>query len=173
MTPSCPESLNRLKEENADTHFGSHRAPAVKHQHTSVVTLLFLSFLFSSDTFCRLQYFPVCLSSALLLRCDACLIHPIWRRGWLDWRSYLASSSCSDHMGGFGGPRGANTSQRRPGCHKGIIIHHEPECLIHHGALKKAVSTNIHALSNSSQILLVPLMSYFTANPHRLQSPWI
>lgn len=136
--------------------------------HTVILKLLLLSFLL-----CRLQYFPVCLSSALLLRCGACLIHPIW--GWGGWTRGLIwlPPALITWVVWVGGPRGANTSQQRPGCHKGIIIHHKPECLIHHGALKKAVSTHIHALSNSSRSLLVPLMSYFTANPHRLHPPWL
>lgn len=116
------------------------------------------SFCFAVSVFCclfplgsRLQPWSVPAVHVSTLRAGA------WGPTWLFPRSHEWFRALQ------GGGSGGNTSQRQPGRHRGIIT--TAWALIHQGAFEKAVSANIHILSNSSQILLVLLISYFTAKP--------
>lgn len=185
MTPPAQDFLTRLEEEIADSDFLSH-ASKVKSGRCCQILLTqspcWLCFCrrlspFKSSFFCPTPHPVFTFISAFGISVFFCfsalgsLLQP-WSAPGANVSSLRGCTEMrSDLIRSHGWFRALNGEQQWSCGHWGNIT--TASALIHKGALKKAVYLNIHIQSNSSQILLVLLISYFTTEPYGELSWWL
>lgn len=183
MTPPAEEFVTRLEEEIADSDFLSHASKVKSGRCCQILHILPVDFVFVAD--CHLSnrvflpkpsscfHFHICFwhFSIFCFSALGSLLQP-WCAPGVNVSSLRGCTEMRSDLIRSHGWFGALYGEQQWSCGQwGNIT--TASALIHKGALKKTVYLDIHIQSNSSQILLLLLISSFTTEPYGELRWWL